>query len=530
MPDDAILEGALRSVARRLRIDRALRVLADSAAALAALSLLALVASRTLPGPAATALAILLSLCAIAVVCAALWRFVVGPRVALVDAAAHADTRAGLADLLSTGWWFTRTRASDPWIDAARGRAVAAARALDPARVAPIHAPRSGIALVVLAALCGVVGSVAPRADALSDAVGAADTTRRAMPRASAVETLREMAAEAARRGDRTAQAQLGRALAVLEDPDATPDQQRRALEEVQAMVGQRNLDAAAQVEGLQQVADALASNAAFKDVAAALKAGDARGAADALRKLQDGEQGGRNDGPGNDGDAGGTRPLVDDLKAALQDATYPASPQSGGDAGATAGKLQKAIDKLDELAKRLDTAGNYNQGQRKLAQQSMAMEGFAQQDATRAGNVQGKPDSGNSPETGNANMSGGTMYRNPDPRRADPSNQPGPASEGAQGESSGEAAGDPVIGDEVAKVDARYRRERVEGMQSEGRDGPDTAFYAASRQSDSKIDVRVGAAAAARYAGEDALGRERIALRHRTQVKQYFTPGSEAK
>lgn len=526
MPDDAILEGALRTVARRLRLDRTLRLLSDAAAMVAAIVLIAVAASRVLPSAASTALSILLGLCAIAVLCTLVSRFVVGPRTTLAYAAGVADRRAGLADLLVSGHAFAAQATRSAWTEIALARAQAAARALDVARVAPLRLPRSGVVAVALAALCGGVASLPAPTDAPAAGV-ASDPTRRPAPAAAIVDTLREMAAEAARRGDRTAQARLERTIATLSDPDAGPDAQRRALEDVKSMVGQRNLEAAAQMEGLQSLADALAQREGFDGVAAALKAGDARAAADALRAMQQGAGGARGAADPAGTDAGSTRPLLDDLKAALQDAAHPPGPDDGPQ-GETVGKLQKAIDKLDELAKRLEAAGTYNQGQRKLAQQTMALDSDAPQRANRAGEAQGGPNAGNSPETGNADIAGGTMYRNPDDAPvADAGRQA--RGDGGRGDATGESPGDPVVGDEATKLDARFQRQRVEGMSSEGRDGPDTAFYAASRAADAKVAVRAGAIAA-RGATEDALGRERIALRHRAQVKQYFTPGSEAK
>jgi hypothetical protein len=525
MPDDAILEGALRSVARRLRLARSLQILADAAVPCAVAALVSFAGRHLLPAPVSTALSILLALGVFAVLCVATFRLL--RRVDLTEAAAHADARVGLSDLLSTGWWFARERASGPWIDLARGRATHAARELEPARVAPVRVPRSGAVAAGLALLAVAVGTLAPPPDAQGERVAVDSTRRGAAPGGSEVDTLREMLAVATRRADRTAQATLERAIAALQDPDATPDAQQRALEDVKAMVGQRNLEAAAQMEGVQQLADALGTQERFKDVAAALRAGDARGAAEALKAMRQGDGVARPADDAAEAATGGTRPLLDDLKAALQGAAN--TDNTSLSQGDTVGKMQQAIDKVEEMARRLEAAGTYNQGQRKIAQQSMAAGRMQQQRAAQSGQAKGGPNAGSSPETGNADIAGGTMYRNQDD---DPKNEPMQIGigGGAHGDAAGESAGDPLLGEATPKLDARYRKEVVQGMESAGRDGPDTAFYAASRQADAKVGVRKDAQAAARYAGEDALGRERIALRHRTQVKQYFTPGSDTR
>jgi len=84
------------------------------------------------------------------------------------------------------------------------------------------------------------------------------------------------------------------------------------------------------------------------------------------------------------------------------------------------------------------------------------------------------------------------------------------------------------VVGDEASRIKAKYKRETVRGQEADGNDGTDTAFYAASRRAEPTVELQA-VESRYRHVGETALSPERIALRHRTQVRQFFLENAES-
>jgi hypothetical protein len=95
-------------------------------------------------------------------------------------------------------------------------------------------------------------------------------------------------------------------------------------------------------------------------------------------------------------------------------------------------------------------------------------------------------------------------------------------------GDNTGNAPGDPVVGDETSRIKAKYKRETVRGQEADGNDGTDTEFYAASRRAEATVELQA-VESRYRHVGETALSPERIALRHRTQVRQFFLENAES-
>ena len=520
MADRETLLNALDGVERRLRLDRALKHGTDVAVAILGLAIVAVVLHAATPPRAGlfgmSLVATLFVVACVVVVAAGIARAMKhGSR---EQAAGEADRRAGLHDTLASALWFSSQGDASPWIPLVMARAARAAAALDPVRLIPLTVPpRLRLALVLVVALAAV-GWMAPRLisnDLLSVAVDGTPAGEREDEQLAA---LRKLADEAARRGDEAAKAKLEQVLASLERPGASDEEKRRALDEARQFAEQRGLDAAADRERLRQLADQLNGRAEYADVAQALRSGDARAAADALKRLL--PEGTRDPASENATPDANQTPdqasALDNLQESLQSAAQNPDRDVTGE---TQGKISKAVQNLEEIAKRLDGATALNQARRKLDTMSMSMSRDTRLRAGRFGQQEGTPGS-DSPETGQANIEGGAMYR----QAAVAKEREGERDGVRAGDASGNAQGDPVLGDEMKRPEAKYKLEMIRGADRDGPEGDDSTFYAASRQTPAKVRYRTEPPPQYRRAEEEAMNPERIALRHRPIVKRYFT------
>jgi hypothetical protein len=527
-PDPAIAS-ALDAVRRRLGTRRLVEALAMGGASAAALLFVALVFAAILQSTSlAGGIRTFGILGAIAIVAAALWR---GSRPVPMDhAAAVADARGDLHDTFKSALALAPEASTSPWIQAFLAKAAAIAAGIDVRKLVPLVVPTA--AWVGIGFGAGVVFLLVVAPDLGPHAAELAQTPAPAAVKPGAdTDEVKALLEDVAKTADTGSRAKLEKVMAALERPDATDDEKRRALAEAKAALDQKRLETSSNVESLQQLAAGLAGKREFEAVAQALKEGDAGRAAEEMRKLAGGAA-----KPPSDSADGESRPEETkaaeaappgDLEATLQAAAQ--SKDGGRPDGETQGRMQKAVQGLEELAKKLEVQARQNQATRKLNAVSQALD---QKDrglrAARFGQQEGQKNDGRgSSETGNADIQGGHMYRlGALAREAEPP----PGQEGARaGDSSGEAPGDPVVGDEVNKPKAKFEKAGVRGAEAPGPDGTDSTFYAASRQGASKVEYQA-VRAPVRYAAEAALEPERIALRNRAQVKGFFSEKPETR
>ena len=168
-----ILLDWLREGAARLRVQRRLDDAVRTAALLAALLLLnALVAHFSAHPAPAIAFGVLSLLVALALLAWLAWRL--RGRPSLEQAAAAADTRAQLADILVSAHWFASGTEADPFVDLHLRRAANIAQGLSVTRLFPLRLPRAGAAAAaaLLLGAAGVTLLPAPGASVVSDSEG----------------------------------------------------------------------------------------------------------------------------------------------------------------------------------------------------------------------------------------------------------------------------------------------------------------------------------------------------------------------
>ena len=524
MADQDTLIAALEHTERRLWRNRALGVSMFAVAGVAGLGALALILEAVVSarrGTTGHGLTITVVVLGATFAILAIRSLLSSSHVTLERAAAEADARGGFDDTLKSALWFARGAAQSPWTDSLIERAAGIARGLDPVRLIPFARPRGiGVAVaavVVLLVLARFAPAFLPSPEAL--AAGAAGPA--ASVGADQIGLLSELADQADRAGDAATAAKLRKVVAALQDSGASAADRQRALAEARAALDQRGLEAGASLEALRQLADNLGNRDDMREVAEALRKGDVAKAAEALEKVA----AARGEKPAADDKAGARsdteKSAAEDLKEAIQSTAPGATDDKGGE---TQGKLSKAVQGLQELAQKLDVQQRANQAGRKLDSLATSLSRQSTVNAARFGQSQGAPNSGDSPDTGNASIKGGTMYRLGAVAKE---KQAGQREGGRVGDASGDNQGEPVVGDEISRIDAKYKLEAVRGRDSDAPDGPDEKFYAASRAGYAKTAF-TAVTPAYRHAAEEPMAAERIALRHRSIVKQYFSQSQE--
>lgn len=439
-------------------------------------------------------------------------------RVSRLEAADEADRTGALADELKSALWFQRESAErSAFVAAHRARAESLAAQLDPRQLVPYRLlPSHRVAAALFVVMIGV-GLLSPQftphfGDRSAGTLADAGRSNPAGPPGAATD---EPAAAAA---DGTARDPLARTLAALDDPARSIEEKHKALEAAQQLAAQRALEAAAGRERLQALGEALSQRDGYEDVARALKEGDARQAAEALKsRLADGGGAGsdREESPGEPA-AAPDPAAVDRLAEALQAATQSAPDDRSASAQRN---LAKAVQNLEDISKSIEATEALGRSARRLDAMTTELKREGNLRAARFGERGGTNQAQSGPETGESNLKGGSMFRLG--AVAQERRNPGQDNNRA-GDASGNAQGDPVVGDEVRRIQAKYKRETVRDRETD-EGGADSGKFAASRAAESKVAYR-DVDSRYRRTGEEALSAERIALRHRAQVKGFFT------
>jgi hypothetical protein len=516
---------ALGSIADRLRTRQRVEALALALAVavpsvLVAATLSAILARTSIAHWPWAGAAILLLLTALWLL--GRWRQRVGPE----EAARVADERAGLEDELKSALWFSRQPAPNAYVTAMMQNAAGRAARLVPRDLVPLAMPGAGWVALGSATLLAIVVPLSPRMSphGVHDDAGAVPVAETAPARGGAAMPAQAALEEAMQAADEASRARLEKLMAAVRDPGRSAEEKRRAIESAREIAGQSALEAAASREQMRALADSLAGRKGFEEVSKALREGDARAAADALRerlpRQEGGDQGGNAAGTSQPQESAATGQVMDALKDSLQNAS------SGlGTPGETEGRLSKAVQNLEELSRRLDASAALSRAGRKLAAVSTALKRETTLRAAQFGRQQGQGNPGDSPDTGDADLQGGAMYRLGALAKE---RRDGGQESNRAGDNTGNAPGDPVVGDETSRIKAKYKRETVRGQEADGNDGTDTEFYAASRRAEATVELQA-VESRYRHVGETALSPERIALRHRTQVRQFFLENAES-
>jgi len=433
-----------------------------------------------------------------------------GRRVPARQAAAEADARAQLKDELKSAYWFLSEVESSPFAQLQVQRAAATAAGLDLAvlapRALPINAFTAGGLGLLLVVLIWMPAQLSNSWNS-SPAIGAADHGESA--------ELQSLLNDAPHGAEVE---KLDLALRKLRQTDASVEDKRRALADARDAIDQANMEAAAAREGLARLAEALQSNPKFGPLAQALNRGRVDDAMALLRKLASDPAiaSAREDRGIEPADKGG--PPEGNIAQALQSA---AQDLSGKNAAVDQGALKRVINTLDQANQRIEVQNRVNSIKRRMEDNLVATSQRSQLTASQFDNRSNAPNPTPSPEPGNANMRGGTLFREGAVGNEENDN----AREGSQsGDASGDSAALPLEGAATRRLDAQLKLETIAQKDDAGAEpnGNPDWFYSASREQKSTVqteNVRSGAG----YDREQATSHDRVSLRQQNIVKNYF-------
>lgn len=443
-------------------------------------------------------------------------------RISMAQAASFIDSRLPLHDELKSAYWFVshenRMSADNAaFVQSHVANAARTAQQVRAARVLPMKLPRS----MLLAILPALLLAGAIWSSPILVRAGSAPDNEAAQP-ASQAETARALLAATA--SDAEEIKQLDRALAVFERTDVTPQQFQRAITEAREATDQVNMRAAVAREGLAKLARAMRGNPQLEQIADALEEGRTSEAIAMLEQLRQETQA----GPDNQAEAGQSE------AAQTTSAEMPLDQSIGQLARDLAGMtgainddaLARLIDNLDDMDRSMEMQQRVNETQARASNMSEMMMVMNSQrsslTASRFADDGQRPTATPSPESGNSDLRGGTMFRQGALSRGD---EPEADDGSTTGASTGHSAALALEGRATRRLDAQLKREtvRVSGNDEASEKEDDSSwFYSASQQEASQsefADVRVRDD----YNRADVMQPSRVPMQQRQAVRDYF-------
>jgi hypothetical protein len=509
-----VILSLLDDVSRRLRWQSALDQLVFTASLLL-FTFLAWNLLRPVAGGAANAAAVAAAMLVVGVMA---WRL--SQPASLVRAAAEADRYGQLNDELKSACWFLQSAETGPWIEAHIERAAVTAETLDARRIVPSRWPRQWVVFLVLC----VAAVLFPRVPQVSGLSFESPLPGQGMPSTGPNLSLRQGNAQ---------EKALDAALKTLQDSTASNEDKARALERGREAIDRANLEAVSARDALLELAAAMQGNRDTQSAAEAMKEGRPQEALDQLKKLaQEMER--------------LTARKSDEMEVTAQDAKAGLSSrdpeQTAQDATRDVKRvaarvnqetLDKVIKSLEQITDQVESQARVNAAKRTMesnlvatSQRSALWANQFGQSAKTPPNMNAQP----SPDTGNANIKGGAMFRMGAVAKGDKEDQ---ASEGSKaGSSSGHSEALAVEGAATQRLGVKLKREAIQSHaldEKEKGGAKNDWFYAASREEKSKVgftdsDARSG------FVRENSAASDSVPMKYRGLVKEYFTAVHEEK
>ncbi len=514
MRDREIILGLLRAVAARMRLSRVLQETGFAACVV----LFTLAAFKLLQPRLGGALGGFDQPILIAGLCAfgAYIVYQAVKRVQLSQAATLADSRLPLYDELKSAYWFASHDDKSEFVDAHIASAARTAKQLTGSGVMPLQLPRS----MLVAGLLGMVllGAMWSRSDLVQANVGPGSPVLRT---ASDVTSARALLSATA--ADDEEIKQLDRALAVFERGDVSGSEMHEAMVEARDAIDQVNMRAAVTREGLAALARAMRGHPGLEQVAQAVEEGRTADAIAMLQQLREAASQipGVDDGA-EQSNVARTKRTDTDLQQAIGQTARDLSRMPGPMNEATLGRL---IENLQDADKSIEMQTRANATESRMGDMETMM--IANSEGSELppagyGDEGARPTATPSPDTGNTDLRGGTLFRQG-------AMTPGDADKGDDGSTSGSPSGDSASlaleGRATRRLDALLKRQRVrvESGDDANDKGDDAQwFYSASQQQVSESELSE-VRAHKDYARADVVNQGRIPIQQRQAVRDYF-------
>ncbi len=432
----------------------------------------------------------------------ALWR--AGRRATLAQAAGAADRCEQLKDELKTAYWLVAQGKASSFEELQVERAARTALRLDPRRIAPAQPPPGLWVAGALALLLAVTSSLAPRLslswDWLQPAAAESPVSLRALLEGAP---------------DDEGLQKLDKALATLEKPDTSREQLERAVAQAREAVDEVNLRALAARESLSGAAAAMRGRAELDEVAQSLEQGRTQEAIALLRALASAQ-----DRSGEDA----SRARAADRNDVDADST---KEDVGPDFRRQGTRVNE--DALSKVIRNIEAAQGVLDTQRRAAEVRRRMEDFlvatSQRSALTAsqfGNRASTPNPTPAPESGNADLRGGTMYRQGAVARGDSDD----SQEGSKtGAASGHSEALELEGARSERLDSKLRLETLRAQAAAGdheREEQSTWYYQSTQGGEASTSFQQ-VRGRERFANAEAMSTERVPLHSRQSVRNYF-------
>ena len=184
---------------------------------------------------------------------------------------------------------------------------------------------------------------------------------------------------------------------------------------------------------------------------------------------------------------------------------------------------INRVISTLERANERIEVQNRVNSVKRRMEDNLVATSQRSQLTASQFDNRTNAPNPTSAPETGHSNMRGGTLFRQAAVAREEGET----ASEGSQtGDASGDSAALPLEGAATRRLDVQLKLETIvqkDGMAEEPNDkGDQGKFYSASREQKSMLPME-NVRLRADYDRENAISHDRVPVRQKSIVKNYF-------
>lgn len=513
MKERQIIIGVLRKLGRRLWISRAIReaafVLCVILFCLVCVQLIEPVLMAGVPS-VGTVLRFALLAAFAGVAIEAVTRSAVG--ISTQQAAAQADACAQLKDELKSAHWFLSESPTSSFAQLQVQRAAATAAGLDLTALAPRTFPGNAFLAGALGLLLAALMWMTPQ---LSRSWEDGRETDSALQSESA--ELRSLLNDAP---SDAAIAKLDLALRKLQQADISAEEKMLALADARDAIDQANMEASAAREGLAKLAESLKDDPKFESIAQAMNEGRVDDAMALLRNLKadsapSGTRQGQSIEPTEKGSAPETS-IAQTPESAGRDLT-------GQSAAVNQDAINRVINSLERANERIEVQKRVNSVKRRMEDNLVATSQRSQLTASQFDNRTNAPNPTPSPETGNSNMRGGTLFRQGAIAREDNDN----ARDGSQtGDASGNSAALPLEGATTTRLDAQLKREIIMQKDDAGEhpngQGDQGWFYSASREQKSMVQTD-NMRSLAGYVREEAITHDRITVRQKNIVKNYF-------
>lgn len=435
----------------------------------------------------------------------------------LARAAGLADERAELKDELKSAYWFAEQRMNSALVGLQLHRAAERARQLDAAKVVPVTVPRSVAWVIALSVLLGATVWLAPRI-AHTVAQRKLETQRvQALAQARQQQKVRDLL-PAPKLAEGEPDQKLNEAAQASAKPGAAPKSQAAAAAPAAPALAKETPDIAAAWRKLDRASASVEVAENSSALGKAIEEHNARKTVEMLHQLakaqvvseDDLDQKALNEAAERVRRGEGFIPRLSDL---FKQGDDPFDNERGSKAG-----IADAVSKGEKKNERRRSLEQVSSGLRHMDAYSASISRDPVIEATRFGGERGEPPEGiGSQQTGSANIRGGVMHRRAAMTKGNPS-------EGGSrlGESDGEGEAEAVLGKKTQRLDAQLKRFSIgEEKRAEGEEVADN-FFGATRSIDSTLAYEAIVARATR-GNEEALDAERIPLRYRGAVKEYF-------